>query len=255
MTTIVTRLYADHATAEQAVAALRLQNHPMENISVVQAGSQAAADMVAAQVPEDSADAYASAMKKGNALVVCRAPFTPFGAARNAMATMDEFDAIDAGVANENYYQTDQEHDDLLIDMKVDRSHRYWATWKFELDEYGVGKKYPRSGRKHWGSLFGTEPLDFAGKHWGSFFGPPLMGAGKHWGSFFGSPLMGAGKHWGSFFGHPLKGAGKYWGSFFGHPLMGAGKFWGTFAYDPVLRSHPYMGSFLIPPLTKRSSD
>lgn len=249
MTTVVTRLYADKTTAEQAVNALRMQNHPEGNIDMIASGKGAEDAMIAASVPEESAASYAGAMKSGNALVVCRAPFTPLGAARNAIATMNEFDAIDAGVANENYYETQDVHDDMMIDLKVDRTHRYWGTWKFEIEEYGVGKRYPRSGRKHWGSLFGTKPLDFAGKHWGSFFGPPLMGAGKHWGSFLGGPLMGAGKHWGSFFAAPLAGAGKHWGSFFGPPLMGAGKFWGTFAYDPVLRSHPHMGSFLIPPL------
>jgi hypothetical protein len=249
MTTIVTRLYADATTAEQAATALKLQNHPDGNIDVIAAGKGAEAAMVDAQVPEGSAASYAKAMKSGNSLVVCRAPVTPFGAARNAMATLDEFDAMDAGVENENFYLTSESYGDMMIDMKVDRTHRYWGTWKFELEEYGEGKRHPRSGRKHWGTFFGTEPLDYAGKHWGSF-GSPLRGAGKHWGSL-GSPLRGAGKHWGSM-GNPLRGAGKYWGSFFGHPLKGAGKFWGTFAYDPILRSHPHMGSFLFPPLIKR---
>ncbi|MFK7876038.1 MAG: hypothetical protein AB8B71_09710 [Paracoccaceae bacterium] len=254
MTTIVTRLYADKVTAEQAVTALKLQNHPDGNIDMIASGKDAQAAMISASVPEDSAASYAKAMSSGAALVVCRAPVTPFGAARNAIATLDEFDSVDAGVENQNYYHTDQVHDDLLIDMKVDRTHRYWGTWKFELEEYGAGKKYPRSGREHWGSLFGTKPLDFAGKHWGSFLGHPLKGAGKYWGSFAGHPLKGAGTYWGSFLGHPLKGAGKYWGSFLGHPLKGAGKYWGTLAYDPILRSHPYMGSFFISPLGQYKS-
>ena len=249
MTTVVTRLYADKTTAEQAVTALQLQNHPSGNIDMIGSGKGAQDAMVAAMVPEASAAAYAKAMKSGAALVVVRAPVTPFGAARNAIDTVNEFDAVDAGVENENYYVTEDTHEDLLIDLKVDRTHRYWGTWKFELEEYGVGKKYPRSGREHWGSLFGTKPLDYAGKYWGSFLGHPLMSAGKHWGSFMGPPLTGAGKYWGSFIGHPLKGAGKYWGSFFAHPLKGAGKYWGTIAYDPILRSHPHMGSFLISPL------
>lgn len=252
MTTIVSRLYSDAKTAEQAVTALKLQNHPSSTIDMIASGSGAEAAMIDASVPEGSAASYAKAMSSGSALVVVRAPFTPFGAARNAMATLDEFESMDAGVKNENFYVTQQVHDDLLIDMKVDRTHRYWATWKFELEEYGVGKKYPRSGREHWGSLFGTKPLDYAGKYWGSFLGHPLKGAGTYWGSFLGHPLKGAGKYWGSFLGHPLKGAGKYWGSFFGHPLKGAGKYWGTFAYDPILRSHPHMGSFLAPPIIKR---
>ena len=180
MTTIVTRLYATQTTAEQASEALKMQNHPASNISIVGAGKSAEADLVAAGVPESSASSYAGTMKAKNAVIVVRAPVTPFGAARNAMDTVDQFDSIDAGVENDNFYKSDNVHENLLIDLKVDRTHRYWGTWKFELEEFGEGKRYPRSGRKYWGSLFGTKPLDYAGKHWGSFLGHPLMGAGKY---------------------------------------------------------------------------
>ena len=112
MTTIVSRLYADTTTAEQAVTALKLQNHRASDISVIGSdGGQAA--MEEAGVPTESAAAYAAKMASGNALVVVRAPFTPFGAARNAMDTVDEFDSIDAGVENENFYVRTDSHEDL----------------------------------------------------------------------------------------------------------------------------------------------
>ena len=41
---------------------------------------------------------------EGRALLVCRAPFTPFGAARRAQEVADSEPWIDAGVANQNRY-------------------------------------------------------------------------------------------------------------------------------------------------------
>ncbi len=253
MTTIVTRLFADSTTAEQAVNALKLQNHPDANIDMIAAGAGAEDAMIAARVPKDSAALYAAAMSSGRALVVCRAPFTPFGAARNAMDTMSHFESLDAGVANENFYIEEEPKDGLYMDISVDRTHRYWGSWAFEREEYGVGTGRPPSGRNYWGSFLG-HPLMGAGKYWGSLMNP-LAGAGKHWGSIM-NPLAGAGKYWGSLM-HPLKGAGKYWGSPFAHPLAGAGKYWGSPTQMPILKSHPYMGSFLLSPLGsyKQSKD
>ena len=129
MTTIVTRLYADAKTAGQAATALKLQGHPDANIDVIEYGEGAKAAMIAARVPEESATAYSRKMTKGNTLVVCRAPITPFGAARNAIDTFDEFDGIDAGVENESVYLREGPEGDMFLDMKVDRTHRLWATW------------------------------------------------------------------------------------------------------------------------------
>jgi hypothetical protein len=132
MTTIVSRLYEDATTAGQAVTALKLQGHPDANIDTIPSGSGAEAAMVAARVPEASAAAYANAMGGDKTLVVCRAPVTPFGAARSAIATLDEFDSIDAGVADENVHIREEPKENLLMDLKVDRSHRHWATWGTE---------------------------------------------------------------------------------------------------------------------------
>lgn len=244
MTTVVSRLFADETTAEQAVTALKLQRHPDENIDKISAGNAAIDEMVAARVPVESAEAYNAAMSGGKTLVVCRAPFFPAGAARNAIDTMDLFDTVDAGVENENYYIREEPKMDLYTDISVDRTHRYWASWKFEREEFGVGTGKPPSGRKYWGSFLG-HPLMGAGKFWGSIM-HPLTGAGKHWGSIM-PPLTGAGKFWGSLL-PPLTGAGKYWGSPFAHPLAGAGKHWGS-PMGTILKDHPHMGSFLMSPL------
>lgn len=245
MTTVVSRLFADEATAEQAVTALKLQKHPDGNIDVIGSGNSATDEMIEARVPSKSAELYSAALSKGRALVVCRAPFFPAGAARNAIDTMNMFETVDAGVSDENYYIREEPNDGLYIDISVDRTHRYWGSWAFERENYGVGTGRPPSGRKHWGSFFGP-PLMGAGKFWGSIM-PPLTGAGKHWGSIM-APLAGAGKHWGSIM-PPLTGAGKYWGSPFAHPLAAAGKHWGSPTGETVLKSHPHMGSFLLSPL------
>lgn len=129
MTTIITRLYDDRKTAEHAVTALKLQNHPDENIDVVEYGEGAKAAMIDARVPEPSADAYVKKMTRGRTLVVYRAPVTPFGAARNAIDTLDEFESVDAGVENQNVYLSEGPAEDMFLDMKVDTQHRHYATW------------------------------------------------------------------------------------------------------------------------------
>lgn len=176
MTTIVSRLFADRETAEAADKALRLQNHPDANISLVDAGSEAEAEMIAARLPEETAKAYAAAMSGSQTAVIVRAPDTPFGAARNAIDTMNEFDALETGVENENMFIPDRVKDDLLIDLKVDRTHRYWASSGKDVrrgrisDSFGWRCVY--SGKKFFGSFL-TDPLHER-KFWGSFLLDPL---------------------------------------------------------------------------------
>lgn len=200
MTTVITRLYADGKTAEQAVTALKLQNHPDDNIDTVSSGSGAQDAMTTAGVPENSAAAYAKAMTSGSALVVVRAPVTPFGAARNAMDTLDQFDSVDAGVANQNVYIETAPSGDMLMELKVDRTHRHWATWGNERrrgrvsDAFGVKCLSPYktsrsaySGTKFFGSFL-LPPISkrkprgdsvFSGtKHFGNFLVPLISRSG-----------------------------------------------------------------------------
>lgn len=200
MTTVISRLYADAKTAEQAVTALKLQNHPDDIIYTVAAGANAEQGMLAAGVADASAASYASAMKRGSAVVVVRAPVTPFGAARNAIDTLDQFDSVDAGVANQNVYLEPAPVGDMLMELKVDRTHRYWATWGTERrrgrvsDAFGVKCLSPYkttrsaySGTKYFGSFLlppisKREPRSdsiFSGtKHFGDFLVPLISKSG-----------------------------------------------------------------------------
>lgn len=202
MTTIVSRLFADAKTAEQAVTALKLQNHPEDIIAMVPAGSGAESAMEAAGVSAEYAAAYAKAMKSGSAVVVVRAPVTPFGAARNAIDTMDQFDSVDAGIENENAYVPQESSADLLMDLKVDRTHRYWATWGNERPRGKVsdafGWKTVYSGTKYFGTFMG-KPTDSGRKYWGTFVGSPLDSGRKYWGTFAGSPILSGTHHFADF--------------------------------------------------------
>jgi hypothetical protein len=100
MTTIVTRLYGSAETAERVAATLRADGFPEATLSIITEAEPA--QMIEARVDAQAAEAYAKAMTGGRALFVCRAPFTPFGAARRAQEVADGETAIDAGVENEN---------------------------------------------------------------------------------------------------------------------------------------------------------
>lgn len=96
MTTIVTRLYATEAAAATVVEKLKSETFPDSTYDVI---TDAKADAIeAAHVDADAAAAYAKAMKAGNALLVIRAPFVPFGAARTAIAAADSQTSIPVDV-------------------------------------------------------------------------------------------------------------------------------------------------------------
>lgn len=102
MTTVISRLYGSVDTAESVAETLRAEGFPERTLSVITTPDKAAIE--AARVAPDAAERYASAMTAGQAVFVCRAPFTPFGAARFARDTADREPAIDAGVDDENRY-------------------------------------------------------------------------------------------------------------------------------------------------------
>jgi hypothetical protein len=105
MTTIITRLYADAATARNVAAALLARGLDQDLIDVVgtDGASPACERLFAASVPMTAAVAYADAMTGGRTVVVVRAPFAPMGAARNAMRTMDRTPSIKVGVEEDTY--------------------------------------------------------------------------------------------------------------------------------------------------------
>lgn len=103
MTTIVTRLYANATTAEAVAADLRGRGFPESTLSVLTDASA----MAAAGVPSNRRSAYAAAMAPGNGLLVVRAPDTPFGAARAAIAAANTYPSMSVGLSNENAYEED----------------------------------------------------------------------------------------------------------------------------------------------------
>lgn len=104
MTTIITRLYQDGATAKSVADALLANGHGAGTIDIITGAEGAEARMVAARVRPEAAAAYAPAVAGGNALIVVRAPFAPIGAARNAMRVVDRFASVKVGVSNEDFY-------------------------------------------------------------------------------------------------------------------------------------------------------
>lgn len=109
MTTIISRLYRSADTAHAAEAALRAAGHDAATIRIVPAeGDDPAARLAAAGVGATSAAAYGRAMAAGQAVLVVRAPFTPFGRARSAMQVADGFGPLEVAGVNANQHVPDQ---------------------------------------------------------------------------------------------------------------------------------------------------
>lgn len=101
MTTIITRLYQDEQTAN-GVAKSLLDNHFRSNmLDVVAGANNVDAAMTDAGVTRDSKEAYGQGIRKGNALLVVRAPF---GGAQKAELIVDQTPSLAGGSA---YVSTD----------------------------------------------------------------------------------------------------------------------------------------------------
>lgn len=110
MTTIITRLYKDLATAQGVAASLISAGHDVGTIDVISRDGEGTAEarMKEARVPKASAAAYAGGVDKGAALLVVRAPFAPMGTARHAMRLVNRTPAIDVGLKDEDVYIREQ---------------------------------------------------------------------------------------------------------------------------------------------------
>jgi hypothetical protein len=110
MTTIITRLYPDLATAASVALALKESGHNPSTIDVItRSGDGPVADRLRrARVMSASAAAYAPRIEKGGVLVVVRAPFAPMGTARHAIRTVNKTPALDVGLADEDVYIREQ---------------------------------------------------------------------------------------------------------------------------------------------------
>ena len=203
MTTVVTRLYESKAVADRVADVLRADGFPEATLDVITAAD--AGRIAASRVEERAAERYAKAMTEGRALLVCRAPFTPFGAARRAQEVADSEAWIDAGVANQNRYI--QEKPDLerysssvleyhpLMMTRDDYVGSGWAEWRFS-DVFGfttVSRRRERPdnlspGHKStwfWpGKMLSTKPrrssVFHGGRHMSRFWWPmPLVTTGR----------------------------------------------------------------------------
>lgn len=135
MTTIITRLYPDTASAEKVTAQLAEAGMPDRIVDVIAPSDSASEDMAAARVDATAAAAYGDHLTGSRRLVVVRAPFNPIGAARRASEIVDTVSSLDVGLTKEDRHIEEQVASDLLIDLKIMRSHPHMGST--DLDKPG----------------------------------------------------------------------------------------------------------------------
>lgn len=127
MTTVITRLYQDNKTAGSVVSALKEAGFPDDTIDVLAAGESDLAEALAkARVPAAAAETYAGEISGDTTLVVVRAPFTPFGAARKAIEIADATPAAPSAVTDNNAHISDTMKRELTLSVMTD--HRLFLT-------------------------------------------------------------------------------------------------------------------------------
>ncbi|MBN2631889.1 MAG: hypothetical protein JXR75_15275 [Rhodobacteraceae bacterium] len=114
MTTIITRLYADSATAQAVADELLERGHSEDTVEVITRDGEGAvaARMLAASVTEDAAAVYGKHVSEGKALLVVRAPFAPLGTARDALKTVNRSKAIHVDLPKQEVYVRIEPKDD-----------------------------------------------------------------------------------------------------------------------------------------------
>ncbi|MCU0903822.1 MAG: hypothetical protein MUE83_08095 [Tabrizicola sp.] len=145
MTTIITRLYPDLATARSVAAMLEDRGHDAANIDIITKDGDGTVEarMKAARVLAASAAAYAPGLAKGRALLVMRAPFAPIGTARDAIRAVNRTGALDVGLADEDVYLREQPQ--VEISGKVQRGTVFYMS-----------NPHRRHGHGH---ILGSNPL------------------------------------------------------------------------------------------------
>lgn len=141
MTTIITRLYADPATAHAVAAFLVAGGLDEDDVTVITSANLAA--MKAARVDKGSAAKYAAAMTGGQALVVAQAGFNPVGAARKAIKIIGRTASINCGVVDEDDYQPE------IIDLA-------YASSVMDGAPLLMTNKFARLSHGH---IFGSNPV------------------------------------------------------------------------------------------------
>ncbi len=134
MTTVITRLYSDSQAASAVVADLTSKGFPDSTVDVLSAASEGdhlGQRMMDARIPKSSIPTYMDEMQGGASLLVVRAPFTPFGAAREAMKVVDAHPTLPSAVANNNVLVKDDPNPALY--SSVLSSHPLFLTNRSEM--------------------------------------------------------------------------------------------------------------------------
>jgi hypothetical protein len=137
MTTIITRLYPDVATATSVASALQASGHNPSTIDIItRSGDGPVSDRLRrARVQSASAAVYAPRIEKGGALLVVRAPFAPMGTARHAIRTVNKTPALNVGLEDEDVYIREQPNVDIA--GKVMKGKVFFMSNPFRSTTHG----------------------------------------------------------------------------------------------------------------------
>ena len=232
MTTIITRAYKDQKAANAVADALRAKSFPESTFDVI-SGKGAADSMATAGVSEAEAAVYGPMVDGGNAVVVVRAPFTPFGAARTAMQIADAGGPLEVEIENANRHTFDVAAADK--DMKI--QHGFWAD--FWMPHLVPGHKYM--------AKFPFDHIVPGHKFMAKFPFAHLVPGHKFMAKFPFAHLVPGHKYMAKFpFAHLVPGH-KYMAKFpFAHIVPGH-KFMAKWPFDHLVPGHKFMANWIWP--------
>lgn len=109
MTTIISRVFPDEASARQAAGRLEFRGVPSRACMIITGvdGDALTARMEAARVDDSARKAYAAAVKSGQVVLVVHATYKPLTAATIVRDTLAKFDTVDVGDVVEDYFVPD----------------------------------------------------------------------------------------------------------------------------------------------------
>ena len=140
MTTVITRLYADAATAERIAEQLRWQGFPSSALRVISGKGThtrtAKERLLDVHVPDGAADTYAKKVEGGNAVLVVLATYRPLGAARIAREALANSATIPSGVKDEETYVKETPKTEA---PKILKEHPLFLTMKRHPGDYRPG--------------------------------------------------------------------------------------------------------------------
>ncbi|MFK7942335.1 MAG: hypothetical protein AB8B85_05385 [Paracoccaceae bacterium] len=232
--TVITRIYSNEAAANSVADALRGKGFREDMFDVISGGSDSAELMSAAKVGDAEAAVYGPMVGKGNALVVVRAPFTPFGAVASAKSIVAAGSPLEVEVENADRYTGDG-HDSTLLDIRI--QHGFWG-------DFLIGHLVP--GHK----FMAKWPFDHlvpGHKFMAKFPFAHLVPGHKFMAKFPFAHIVPGHKFMAKFpFAHLVPGH-KFMAKFpFGHIVPGH-KFMAKFPFDHIVPDHKYMANWIWP--------